>query len=314
MNRKNIGRSLRSRLNKWFDSIEDENIRTIAKNDTLVSGGAIVSLLNNEEPNDLDIYFKTITGLLYVSRYYVDKWNDNHPNNLLYITVDYNDISDETNLEIYDDGKEHRVKIFIKSSGVALDDSDENSIDDDSEPIAIDDDNELEEKEEKGKKKERKPYRPRYITDNAISLSDNIQLIIRFYGSIDEIHENFDFIHCTCSYDYINNEVKLPERALEAIINKELIYNGSKYPICSMIRTRKFIARGYTINAGQYLKMAFQINELNLEDIEVLKEQLIGVDSSYFSKLIDLINEEKSIDYDFQIDSTYISGLVDSIF
>ena len=61
---------------------------------------------------------------------------------------------------------------------------------------------------------------------------------------------------------------------------------GSKYPLCSIIRTRKFIQRGYTINAGQYLKMAMQLNELDLKDVSVLQDQLIGVDSAYFDMVI----------------------------
>lgn len=157
-------------------------------------------------------------------------------------------------------------------------------------------------------------YRTRYISSNAISLSDKIQIVIRFVGTIEDIHKNYDFVHCTCSYDYATNKVHLPAEALECIINKELIYIGSKYPLCSIIRTRKFIKRGWTINAGQYLKMALQLNKLNLLDLNVFKEQLTGVDSYYFEKAINQIMKKKEDNPDFNIDNEYLFTIINRIF
>ena len=84
-------------------------------------------------------------------------------------------------------------------------------------------------------------------------------MLIRFWGEVEEIHKNYDFAHCTCAWSSWDNELSLPTKALECIINKELYYMGSKYPLCSIIRSRKFINRGYTINAGQYLKNVYAI-------------------------------------------------------
>ena len=47
-----------------------------------------------------------------------------------------------------------------------------------------------------------------------------------------------------------------------------------------MIRTRKFLKRGWHINAGQYLKMCFQISELDLSDITgIIKRFHISIQS-----------------------------------
>ncbi|MEG1774194.1 MAG: hypothetical protein RR320_05010, partial [Oscillospiraceae bacterium] len=201
-----------------------------------------------------------------------------------------------------------RVTAFIPSVGIAAEDG-ESGVDDDTEATEPDvSENEAE------KKSERPRYRPRYFSTNAISLSDKIQLVIRFYGSVEDIHQNYDFVHCTCSYDYKENKVNLPVRALEAIINKELYYVGSKYPLCSIIRTRKFISRGWTINAGQYLKMALQLNELDLKDFNVFKDQLAGVDSAYFAEAIESIAARKERDPDFQVDNTYLFEVINRIF
>ena len=102
-----------------------------------------------------------------------------------------------------------------------------------------------------------KPFTPIFLSSNAITLSDRIQIVIRFYGDPEEIHKNFDFVHCTNYWLSWNNSLETSDKALESLLAKELYYMGSKYPICSVIRTRKFLRKGWHINAGQYLKMAF---------------------------------------------------------
>lgn len=293
MNKKHIRNHLKRVIADWIESFGNDPIAKIVSENVLVTGGALVSLLEGEKPNDYDVYFKTHDACLAVARYYAQKWNREHAaeDGVVHVT-------DE-------DG---RVRAFIQSSGAVSDDG--NLIDDESEPLDMG--IVEEESEETDGKKEK--YRIRYITSNAISLSDKIQVVLRFYGSVEEIHKYYDFVHCTCSYDYCKNEVVLPERALEAIISKELYYVGSKYPLCSIIRARKFINRGWTINAGQYVKMCLQLNELDLHDVDVLEDQLTGVDSGYFQTCIEAIRNEQNGNPDFKPDDTYLFELINKIF
>lgn len=157
-------------------------------------------------------------------------------------------------------------------------------------------------------------YRPVFMTSNAITLSDKIQLVIRFYGPPREIHSNYDFVHCMCYWTSDDGELVLPNESLQAILARELVYKGSKYPIASIIRTRKFIQRGWVINAGQYLKMCMQISELDLKNPAVLEDQLIGVDFAYFQQIINYLRERKERDKDFEITAAYITEIVDKIF
>jgi len=168
------------------------------------------------------------------------------------------------------------------------------------------------EKADKKKKPER--FRPVFFSSNAITLSDKIQLINRFYGEPESIHDTFDFLHTFNYWRSDSKELVLNVDALEAILDKRLVYKGSRYPLCSVIRVRKFLKRGWTINAGQILKMCYQLSELDLSDIEVLEDQLIGVDTAYFSDLISRIQLEISSNEDFKIDETVVAKLVDEIF
>lgn len=289
MNAKNIGKSLKKKMDDWVRNIENDDIKKIIKENALITGGALVSLLTNEAPNDYDVYFKTQDSCKKIACYYTEIWNKIHP--------------DKNHVEIKTDGG--RITAYIQSAGIAAEDG-ENGVDDNTEP----DTGETEEEQKQDKPK----YRPRYFSTNAISLSDGIQLVIRFYGDVTEIHTNYDFIHCTCSYDYNANKVNLPAKALESIINKELYYSGSKYPLCSIIRSRKFITRGWTINAGQYLKMCLQLNELDLKDLKVFADQLAGVDSAYFAAAISQIQAKQEKEPDFKIDNTYLFEVINRIF
>lgn len=75
---------------------------------------------------------------------------------------------------------------------------------------------------------------------------------------------------------------------------------------------RKFQQRGYHINAGQILKMVFQIKELDLDDPAVLRDQLLGVDSLYMTILVNSI--EKAIKEKKEITTSYLLDLVDELF
>lgn len=292
MNSKNIAKSLKKKLDDWCANIEEEKIRKLVLENAIVTGGALVSLLNGEPPHDYDVYFKTMDSLHLVAKYYADRWNSLHP--------------EKSQVEIKcEDG---RVTSFIRSKGVAAEN--ENADPDGNMGIEGETEPEVAEDAEVNKPK----YRPTYFTTNAISLSEKIQIVIRFYGDVNEIHQNYDFVHCTCSYDYRENKVNLPARALEAIINKELFYIGSRYPLCSIIRTRKFVGRGWTINAGQYLKMALQLNELNLKDFNTFKDQLAGVDSAYFEQAIRQLSERQEKEPDFKVDNTYLFEVINRIF
>lgn len=297
MNERIIKSILSKKLNSWLDSITDKDVREAAASDCIVTGGAITSLLLKEKPNDYDIYFKTLSTCKKVANYYANIFNSCHDRKVVIIT------HEDTG------GNEDRVECYIQSAGVAADEDYMSEYD-----IAVDQFLDQPVVAAEAAEHDKEPlsrYRPVFFSSNAITLSDDIQLIVRFVGSADEIHKNFDFVHATCSYDYSRRELILPAKALTAILARELRYVGSKYPLASVIRARKFIQRGWTINAGQYLKMLMQLNTLDLLDIEVLKDQLTGVDMYYFKTLIKRLH---SADADGTvIDATYIASIIDEL-
>jgi hypothetical protein len=108
--------------------------------------------------------------------------------------------------------------------------------------------------------------------------------------------------------------LSIPKEVYEAVMNKTLIYTGSKYPVCSVFRLRKFLRRGWSINAGQILKMALQISKLDLQDIDTLEDQLVGVDSLYFMNLIHQFRAQQEKDANFDLSTDYVVSIIDKIF
>ncbi|MFF2531206.1 hypothetical protein ACFVS2_20100 [Brevibacillus sp. NPDC058079] len=157
-------------------------------------------------------------------------------------------------------------------------------------------------------------YQPVAVTSNAFSFTDEVQFVMRFVASPDEIKKNFDFEHSKGIYDYGEDKLIVSEETEKAIVNKRLIFTGSEYPLASLIRTRKFISRGWKINAGQYLKIALQLNQLDLSDPMVLREQLVGVDLFHFADFLEKLQTVGMDNIDFEQNNDHLFNMIDEAF
>jgi hypothetical protein len=284
MKAKTIKAIIRKKMNAWLGTLPDD-LRSRVERNIIVTGGAIASMLLGEQVSDFDVYLRTHAATKDLADYYVSQFQATCKRDIK--------VTDEAG----------RVKIVVQSVGVASQ-HEEVLVD----PEMIEDT--YQETEEKALANDEEKYRPIFLTSNAITLSGKVQIIIRFYGEPEEIHKNYDFVHCTNYWESKNDELTLKSAALEALLSRELRYVGSKYPICSMVRVRKFVARGWRINAGQLVKMAFQISKLNLEDFAVLEDQLTGVDTAYFIQLIEKLKEKNPE----KVNAAYLLEILDRLF
>ena len=148
-------------------------------------------------------------------------------------------------------------------------------------------------------------YRPICVTEHAVTLANNVQIVLRFCYSVEDIINVFDFIHCKNVWH--DGSVTFNSDAIESILTRDLVYTGSSYPLASLIRMRKFIKRGWNINAGQILKIVFDLQKLDLNDYDVLRNQLVGVDTAFFSELLIQMRQEKPHNLD-----TFLTRYIDA--
>lgn len=308
MRKRNINLAIANKMNKWLATLPEE-LQKVAKRDLIVTGGCIASMLLGEKVNDYDVYFKTYSTTLAIAEHYVQRFEaaqvHKYADGVKY-TMTVETIKDSTDRE--------RIRIKVKSAGVAGERSTEvyqyfeaqpdemagryleDVFDQDYESDPVD--------------PNKAPYRPVFLSTNAITLADQVQIIVRFFGDAEAIHENFDFVHCM-NYWTFQDGVILNTASLEALMSKTLVYNGSLYPLCSIFRAKKFIQRGWNINAGQYLKMVLQLHKLDLEDHKILEEQLTGVDAAYFSELLEKARDKDNPE---RVDTAYLMELIERMF
>ena len=267
-------------------NIDDESIKKIIRDNVIVTGGAIVSLLTGEELHDYDVYFRTKEACVTVATYYVGKWNEKHPDKPVSVRCD---------------DKTGKIDCFVSSTGIA-----------DEEHNFASTEEEIEEALEQETENEK--YRPRFITSNAITLTDKVQLVIRFYGEVEEIHKNYDFAHCTCAWSSWDNELFLPEKHLNALSTRSCTISDQNIRYVRLFGPGNTFERGYHINAGQYVKMCFQLNELDLKDVKVLEDQLTGVDTTYFKMMVDAIQKHMEETGEERVDATYAMNLINKLF
>lgn len=138
-------------------------------------------------------------------------------------------------------------------------------------------------------------FKPVFISPQAITLTDKIQLVTKFYGTPIDVIREFDWAHIK-SY-FIYPKLYINDITYKLINEKELIYTGSKYPLSSFMRTRKYIKKGWTISAIESLKIALDMARYDLTNMEVLSDQMMGIDPTYMMSILkDLKEKQYSID------------------
>lgn len=82
------------------------------------------------------------------------------------------------------------------------------------------------------------------ITENAITLTNGIQLITKHNGSPDDIRDTFDFVHCKPYYHFGKDQFFISREQYDLCYNKKLKINNMKAQ--TTWRQAKFEQRGYT--------------------------------------------------------------------
>ena len=307
MRAKTISKVISKKMDDWLNTVSDLDLRKEVMDNIVVTGGCITSMLLKEDPNDFDVYLRDVDLCKRLTEYYVKKMG--HSDVPIYL-ADANgnfEITEEYN----DKCNDKYVYTYVGSCGYLSD----KDIYEDKEVKAILNGDQEQTPAEKSNsdKSEKEKYRPVFITSNAVTLSDKVQFITRFCGDPEKIHTNFDFHH-TKLYWTKETGVVLDADALECILNKRLIYTGSKFPLCSFIRTRKFIQRGWTIDSGQYVKIGIQLNGFDLLEPRTLVQQLIGVDTTYFAWLLDELTKSDNLTDEGKIDQNHAINLINYMF
>jgi hypothetical protein len=125
----------------------------------------------------------------------------------------------------------------------------------------------------------------------------------KMMGTPEYIISHFDFTVCMSAYSFKTKNIFCYDKFLEHLARRELIYNPDTFfPLSSLIRTKKYIKRGYNITALQYLKIVSHIHSLltkieERRDISLLREQFNGLDVVLIEEMmnIETVNLERFV-------------------
>ena len=175
---KTIEKVIINKMNEWLETITDENLRKETKDNLLVSGGSIASMLMGADVNDYDVYIKDINVLKKLTNYYIKPFEnegvwiaDGREKKELLKNYSVNEepkFFDNYHSIALRNLKEDQIKLMFESKegGIRLNEE---------------------------KSKDELNYDPVFFSPNAISLSNDLQIVLRFWGDnqkITEILEN----------------------------------------------------------------------------------------------------------------------------
>jgi hypothetical protein len=146
--------------------------------------------------------------------------------------------------------------------------------------------------------------KPVYKSDNALTYKRasgkneyEVQLITRFYGTPEEILNTFDFTIVQGCYDFQTESFVLDENFLTDIAKRVLRYsNNSRYPLCALIRTKKYKDRGYVLPNSTIIAIAFALNRVDMTSYKGIKDQLLGVDTMFLVNFLESLDAECELD------------------
>lgn len=178
-------------MSNFLASIDKEDIQTIIKEKSFITGGCIPSMLMDEYVNDYDIYFYNKEDAEKVKQYF-----------------------------------ESRKSCSTTSGNTET------------------------------------KFSVKLITENAINLSDKIQLVVKFTGTPEQVTSKFDWQHIK-SYFYFDKlkgyQLVFVDDVYRLIVEKELIYTGSDYPLSSLLRLKKYLKKGWNVSNSTIVHIVLDV-------------------------------------------------------
>jgi len=125
---------------------------------------------------------------------------------------------------------------------------------------------------------------PQYLTHRAVTMmspnADGVYQMVccGLYETPEDAFKNFDFTLNMGAYDFKTEEFVLhPEFLLHNAQRMISINKDTKYPIASLVRVHKYLARGYQMIPTEWFKMAIMLHQYNIDSWDMFEDGLSGL-------------------------------------
>jgi hypothetical protein len=237
---------------------------------SFIAGGAITSIAKEKNPKDYDLFFTNEESISKTIRTLV-----RYANVELDFKVEADPINPNLKRGVLHSTTSMRVEEVIDSLNLWL--------------------------------KERDNNRISYVSKNAITLKNGLQIIFRFIGEPKEVFTTFDYEHCKIYWrpsplGFSLGKVHFEGKSLESITKNELIYtNNSRFVLSALSRLNKFVKRGWGITTSSLLALAVSAGKIDWSDSKILEEELLGIygiDNKTLSLILKSCTTESVVDLD----------------
>jgi hypothetical protein len=148
---------------------------------------------------------------------------------------------------------------------------------------------------------------PAYLSKNALTLSNGVQLIFRFIGEPKEVFTTFDYEHCKVYWrpnplGLLLGTVTYEGRSQESIAKNELIYTGNtRFALSAISRLNKFIKRGWGVSPSSLLSLALTSAKIDWSNKQALEEELLGIygiENKTLKQILEMCSTKDKVDLD----------------
>lgn len=122
----------------------------------------------------------------------------------------------------------------------------------------------------------------KFVSRNAITLQNNLQIIFRFVGQPEEVFKTFDFEHCKCYWKSLPTGLTagkfyIDPKASLAFATKQLVYTQrSRFILSALYRMTKFVRRGWSVPLSTLYALTQDASTIDLTDPKVVESELLG--------------------------------------
>lgn len=102
-----------------------------------------------------------------------------------------------------------------------------------------------------------------------------------YFEKAEDIFDSFDFTVNMAAFDFDSEEFVFHPEFFKDLASKKLVFNPKTcFPIVSMMRTQKYIKRGYSISNKDFRKIILEVNKLDLSTKDNFIKQIGGMYSN----------------------------------
>jgi len=103
-----------------------------------------------------------------------------------------------------------------------------------------------------------------------------------------KVYDHYDYTICMGGFDFQNDRFFFHEDFMKHLAQRRLVFNHkTDFPMSSLLRSMKYVSRGFFISGVELLKLAMTINAKKITNYKELRRQMMGIDTAFLKALTD---------------------------